>query len=856
MKLFRRGWIIPVLLLCLMLSVIRIPVHAVESQISLDGNTIYANGVSFRLKKDSNDGLIYIYDLKGENKLLETAVKSPTIYGGSKNKSVTGNIEIIIDSVATGTIHGGGYSDGSGVADVKGNVTIQVIGNTDVTTIYGGGYAYALNGDAQANVTGNVSVVVSAIPSKYHDRITCGGHAVAIGNNQAIAQTGSTSGYITQTTYSIRGGGSATLASEATGYANADVNGDITINADRVDIREVYGAGYASENAQANANNVSVNIYNSSEAMIVEGGGQASGGIANVNQVSVSLRDCINLYGYVYAGGSASSGGSANANTTSLTIQNSIIPAADQWGSIVAAGIYGGGEASGAGSTATVGHVLVNIKDTNTAGTIYSGGKASQSGDATVTSATAYYQNLTGNVFNGGTYYSTLIAGGSGDDATMINVAESQMNVTNCEVAGLWGGGEAGGNPLNTTGTADLILNDETIVQSLANFDTITLNAPLHAQMMMGKTMTEPTTLVIDESTAVGTPLVYCDDTDRMQDTFVLKNGILDYVIEQNQSIWKVGLTTYTISTKASAGGTIVETKTVNKNDCVEIQWKPDNEYEVETVWIDGQIYDLDEHYYTFDTVRADHCVEVVFRKIPGTIKEQVEVDKGENTQLPELNVALNQTLAEELLSNEDKAAVADGKDVEFGVSMKKIIKIPTGIVQGLKTMIDEENVLLNIDLTLFKKVAGIQTELKEIAKPITMTIKVPQEYLDQSNGRPFAVIRSHVNEDGTVATDKLKDLDDHEETVTFETDRFSVYTLVYDVPKKQVTENESTPPEILPPTPNPKPIEVVTENEVIQIPGSVDTGDSVPYEIYIALCVNSIALFSLLLLKAKKYQQ
>ena len=868
MKWFRRWGIAVVLTISMLLALIRVPVYANDTGITVEGSTIYANGTSFRLKKDS-DGKSYIYNLNGEIKLLDTAVNPSMIYGGSKNSPVNSNIEMILENVYVGTIHGGGYSDGMGNADVNGSVVIRIIGNINGGTIYGGGYAYAQKGNAQANVTGSVKVDVSAVPNNQRVYITCGGHAYTNGAYQAIAQTGSTEGYVTGLIYSLRGGGNAVSGSGATGYANADVNGNVTLNVDNADIREVYGGGYASGNAQANVNLVTANIYNNTEIMILQGGGQASQGIANVNQVALSLNNCSNIYGYIRAGGTASSGGSANTNSTSLSIQNSVIPADTQFGNIVAAGIYGGGSASEAGSNATVGHVSMDIGNTSTAGTIYSGGEAYNGGNAAVTSANAYYHQLTGNIFSGSTYYSTVIGGGSGADANAINISDTQMRVQGCALENIWGGGENGGNPLSLSGNADLMLDDEMTLQSLANFDSITLNAPLHASMMMGKTVESPTLLIADDELAVGTPLVYCDDIVEMENTFLLNNGKLDYVIEENQSVWKVGQMIYTIETKANSGGKITETQSVNKNGTSTIQWVPDNEYEVIRVVIDGQPYDITENSYTFTSIRENHNIEVTFRKIPGIIKEQVDVEKGNNAKLPDLQVHLDHNLATELLTEEDKAIVADGKNVEFNLKMEEVTKIPNPVVQGLKTVIDEENVLLSLDLTFSKNVAGAISSIHQTLNPIRITLMIPQAYLEQSNGREFAVIRSHMNVDGTITTDILKDLDEDEATITFETDRFSIYTLIYDIPKAEQPlippqsdneedisypngEDDST---TIIENNTPKTTDQMTVKNVEEtLPSSIDTGDQIHYKGYMGLCIGSIIILGMLLVSSKKH--
>lgn len=200
---------------------------------------------------------------------------------------------------------------------------------------------------------------------------------------------------------------------------------------------------------------------------------------------------------------------------------------------------------------------------------------------------------------------------------------------------------------------------------------------------------------------------------------------------------------------------------------------------------------------------------------------------------------------------------------------MEEVTKIPNPVVQGLKTVIDEENVLLSIDLTFSKNVAGAVSSINQTLKPIRITIVVPQVYLDQSNGREFAVIRSHVNADGTITTDILKDLDDDETTVTFETDRFSIYTLIYDVPKAEQPLTPSQPDnkeEIPQPSGegdsitsiennSPKTMDQTAVKNVEEtLPSSIDTGDQIQYKGYMALCIGSMVILGMLLISSKKH--
>ena len=590
------------------------------SSITLEGSILYANGQSIVLRKDAADGLTYVLNPSGE-KLLDQAVGNLTIYGGSKNADVYGDIHIVIDGASFSSIHGGGYSDGRGSADVYGNVSIQVIGNTDANTLYGGGYAESKYGNAAANVNGSIHVAVSAVPKGNHGNITCGGQAFAYNGYEAHASVqGNVQGSISGRTYSMRGGGAASIPSTAKGTeaAYADVAGDVTLSVENADIREVYGGGYASSYVpgmavSANVNYASTTVRNS-EIMILQGGGEASGSAvsARVNQTDVTLNSCPNIYGYVRAGGTAYGGASAPVKEAGLHIVDSIIPADEQWGVIVSAGIYGGGSANGSGSDARVTSSLVNIERSETAGTIYGGGEASSGGNADVASIHTAYRQNTSTVFQGNSYASALIAGGSYDgDSTFVS-KQSELLVEQATVDQLWGCNESGGNVAYAEGISKAtIIGAVQVENRLAGFDTIQMDGFLTAADVTGKNQTQSTQLKAADEIAVGTLLITTQNPDVDPFIFTLDNGVLTCTVDQGVVSWKVAQMKYSIKTSAGPNGTITKSFAANKLNTVTVSWKTDSSYIVDTVMIDGVTMDSTLTSYTFEKLLADHTVSV-----------------------------------------------------------------------------------------------------------------------------------------------------------------------------------------------------------------------------------------------------
>ena len=77
------------------------------------------------------------------------------------------------------------------------------------------------------------------------------------------------------------------------------------------------------------------------------------------------------------------------------------------------------------------------------------------------------------------------------------------------------------------------------------------------------------------------------------------------------------------------------------------------------------------------------------------------------------------------------------------------------------------------MEIKLYKVINGIKTQVATTNKPIRITFEVPVDL--RKSGRTFEVCRVHNGE-----TVLLPDLDNDENTVTIETDRFSTYALVY----------------------------------------------------------------------------
>lgn len=680
-----------------------------DAEILIEGSTLYAQGTSMVIKKDS-DGKAYAFDSSGNSRLSDIPVTSSfTIYGGGKNKPAKGNVMIDIQNVQVSRIYGGGFSDGTGSADLSGNVTIKVSGSVNVSSVYGGGYASASKGNASADVSGSVTVDISAVPSSNHGNLYGGGYATSTGSYNATADTGSVSIGVTSRTYSLHGGGYATSTGD--GEASADVAGSVSCTLKSVDIREVYAGGYADgSHAHAKSGSVTSSFTGqNNEVMIIQGAGNANkGGCADVSgNVTVNLVNCSNIYGYVIAAGTASSGGSANVNgSVSLNVTDSVSPVAEQWGNPVAAGFNGGGKSSGEGSHADVTGICSTLfKDSEIVGTIVGGGESSGGGSAKTAKTSLTLDNVKGSEYKGTMYYGDYIAGGEVDDASSKDLAESvqsTLTVSKSNAEFLWGGLLLKGQSLSSGSDSELKLNgNESTFAEIAHFDTLSITHPLILTSFVPKSNTVPTMLKTS-GLAIGDTAVTYQGSEADDHWFSLKNGKLKYKHNADSASWSIA---------------------------------------------------------TFGTASGSIAVEQP-SKVPGILVENNDADC--------------------FLTEDDRQLIANGSTVEI-VLKSDAVSAPSDEIQELlnkEIKRTQSEPAVTFDINLLKVIDGMPEKIPTSSSPLRLTFDIPSEY--QKEGRQFQIIRIHQNDDGSFDTAVLNNLGTDSEKITIETDRFSIYSLIY----------------------------------------------------------------------------
>ena len=174
----------------------------------------------------------------------------------------------------------------------------------------------------------------------------------------------------------------------------------------------------------------------------------------------------------------------------------------------------------------------------------------------------------------------------------------------------------------------------------------------------------------------------------------------------------------------------------------------------------------------SFDNVTKDLVVTAQYILTPGEVEvKEVEGNVGSAT------VSLNNQNVEDLieLSADEQNAIATGNDIYVFVEVDDISdSVSIKDKELVKTKLEDGSVVgMYLDINLFKQVEGEnKVKVEETNAKIKISFEIPESL--RSSNRKFYIIRVH----GTEVTKIIPTVNGN--TLTFETDRFSTYSLAY----------------------------------------------------------------------------
>ena len=178
-----------------------------------------------------------------------------------------------------------------------------------------------------------------------------------------------------------------------------------------------------------------------------------------------------------------------------------------------------------------------------------------------------------------------------------------------------------------------------------------------------------------------------------------------------------------------------------------------------------------------FDAVNTiGEKLVVINKNLFGTATTTRLVDDGDTTG----EIKNVSEIVSHFLTEEDIEAYNNGSEIAIVLNISDSVPILEEDKEDVSYSISEsETVGAIFDINLVKAVDGVSVaKFTQLDIPIQISIAVPENLVRE--GRTYSVIRVH-KANGDKVVDRLADEDDVLETVTFSTDRFSTYALVYE---------------------------------------------------------------------------
>lgn len=165
--------------------------------------------------------------------------------------------------------------------------------------------------------------------------------------------------------------------------------------------------------------------------------------------------------------------------------------------------------------------------------------------------------------------------------------------------------------------------------------------------------------------------------------------------------------------------------------------------------------------------------------------KGEVKPDVDQAEDAPKTDVD-KEKVADAVLTEEDKAALADGKDISVKVKVANADETTEEAVkEKIAAVIKGSTIGKLFDITIEKTVDGVSTEVKETKNAIQFTVAIPESLVntDATKERTYAIVRIHNGEAKEVTPITVEN-----GTITFSTSEFSTYAIVYTDADKNLT--------------------------------------------------------------------
>ena len=212
----------------------------------------------------------------------------------------------------------------------------------------------------------------------------------------------------------------------------------------------------------------------------------------------------------------------------------------------------------------------------------------------------------------------------------------------------------------------------------------------------------------------------------------------------------------------------------------------------------------VDKEATTTETGSKSHHCKVCGNKTDVTIIPMIKADVSINVEVvkkedtPDTTIeGSNNEIINSVFTEEEIKAFKNGVKVEVTIDINNI---ENKVTDSDKKLIDnklkaDEKIGTILDIVLNKNVDGNKNSVHELNSAIKLKVAIPENIInkDASIKREYSVIRIHNGESENISVD----YNENDNTIIFETDRFSTYAIVYkDIIKNTEDNNQSVIPD------------------------------------------------------------
>ena len=168
------------------------------------------------------------------------------------------------------------------------------------------------------------------------------------------------------------------------------------------------------------------------------------------------------------------------------------------------------------------------------------------------------------------------------------------------------------------------------------------------------------------------------------------------------------------------------------------------------------------------NTTIPPQATEALAEAVQGSISKRVESPD----YIAEMSDSVSE-LANNILTQREILLINSGSMIEILLTIDKISTVSNTDGAAIREALNGYKMWQYLDINLYRIIDGTRYKLNGTGAPVTIKINIPEAL--RKSGREYAMVRVHNG-----AGELISDLDSSADTITFATDRFSVYVLVY----------------------------------------------------------------------------